>query len=173
MKLLYFVFTFLFIVGCSKTVQPEKLPSSNIPTAPQEDASIPLEETQNYVTTEEKKDINQIILTSIYFKFDKYNIEGDQKNALFSNIKEIKDNGLNIKLEGNTDEFGSDEYNYALGLKRAISVRDAMLLQGISKNNVSIISYGKSKPICSEQTQACYAKNRRVDFKILGQVSDK
>lgn len=107
-------------------------------------------------------------LTSIYFGFDKYNIQDSQKDALATDIEIVKSKGSKVKLLGNTDEFGTDEYNYALGLKRALSVRKAMELKGIKRSDVRMVSYGKSRPVCTEKTDECYQKNRRVDFKILG-----
>ena len=71
-----------------------------------------------------------------------------------------------IKLEGNCDEWGTDEYNYALGLKRAKSVKDTLVAHGVSESNLKLISYGESNPTCTEKNEACWSKNRRVEFKI-------
>ncbi len=106
----------------------------------------------------------------IHFDFDKYNIREDQKplvsqDADLVNSDMAKD--FSVKLEGNCDEWGSDEYNYALGLKRAKSVKSALEALGVNGNRLMIISYGKSNPVCSEHTKECWAKNRRVEFKFL------
>lgn len=104
-------------------------------------------------------------LTTIYFDFDRYNIRADMKDYIKANADFIKEKGIEaVVLQGNTDEFGGDEYNTALGLKRAISVRDALVLQGLPKNMFSTISYGMHKPVCKEKTSECYAKNRRTDI---------
>ncbi|RDU66699.1 hypothetical protein CQA53_02690 [Helicobacter didelphidarum] len=104
-------------------------------------------------------------LTTIYFNFDKYEIRDDMKDYIRANAEYIKNQGIkSIILQGNTDEFGSDEYNMALGQKRAISVRDALVMQGLPKNMFSTISYGTHKPVCQERTTECYAKNRRTDI---------
>ena len=71
-----------------------------------------------------------------------------------------------IKIEGNCDEFGTDEYNYALGLKRAKAVKDAMAAQGVDAGRMVIISYGESNPVCNEPTDTCYARNRRADLRL-------
>ena len=69
-----------------------------------------------------------------------------------------------IRVEGNTDEWGNDEYNFALALKRASSARDALVSNGVPAETVKLVSYGESKPVCSEKTKECWQKNRRVDF---------
>ncbi len=108
-------------------------------------------------------------LSSVYFDFDKYNIRPDMQERV-DNAAEIgktvaKD--LKVKLEGNCDEWGSDEYNFALGLKRADSVKKALVADGIDPSRISMVSYGESNPVCTEKTKECWAKNRRVDFKVL------
>ncbi|MWV61279.1 OmpA family protein [Helicobacter saguini] len=104
-------------------------------------------------------------LATIYFNFDKYDIRDDMKDYVKGNAKLIKDKDIkSIVLQGNTDEFGSDEYNMALGQKRALAVRDALVLQGLPKNMFKTISYGTHKPVCKDKTPECYAKNRRTDI---------
>ena len=106
----------------------------------------------------------------IYFDFDKYNIRSDQQENLDVDADLFKSDiakNLTIKIEGNCDEWGTDEYNYALGLKRAKSVRDALSVKGIDKNRMVMVSYGESNPVCTGHTKECWAKNRRVEFEIL------
>ena len=71
-----------------------------------------------------------------------------------------------IKVEGNCDEWGSDEYNYALGLKRANVVKDALVADGVNPNRLSVVSYGESNLVCSEKSKSCDAQNRRDEFKV-------
>ena len=106
----------------------------------------------------------------IYFDFDKYNIRPDQVpnvdyDAQLFQKPEAKE--FKIKVEGNCDEWGSDEYNYALGLKRAKTVRDALVARGVEADRLTIISYGESNPVCREHTPECWAKNRRVEFELI------
>ena len=74
---------------------------------------------------------------------------------------------FNIILEGNCDEWGSDEYNFALGLKRAEAVKKAIVAEGVDASRVSMVSFGESSPTCTDKTKECWAQNRRVDFKLL------
>ena len=106
---------------------------------------------------------------TIFFSFDKFEIEDNMQNYMASNISLAKSKAnpkLVIKLEGNCDEFGSDEYNYALGLKRAKAVKSSLVNAGVNGNSITLVSLGKSNPLCTEKTDACWAQNRRVDFKL-------
>jgi len=108
-------------------------------------------------------------VSPIYFDFDKYNIREDMQTRVddAANIGKTVAKTLKVKLEGNCDEWGSDEYNFALGLKRANSVKKALVADGIDASRISMVSYGESNPVCTEHTKECWAKNRRVDFKVL------
>ena len=90
---------------------------------------------------------------NIYFDFDKFNIRADQQGALNSNAALFNSGDamdLRILVEGNCDEWGSDEYNYALGVKRAKTAKDALVAQGVSESRIEITSNGESKPVCTE-----------------------
>ena len=108
-------------------------------------------------------------LSSVYFDFDKYNIRTDMQDRVDSaaQIGKTVAKDLKVKLEGNCDEWGSDEYNFALGLRRAESVKKALVADGIDAARISMVSYGESNPVCTDHTKECWAKNRRVDFKVL------
>ncbi len=106
----------------------------------------------------------------IHFDFNKYNIRKDQKPLVVFDAKLINSpaaKDFSVKLEGNCDEWGSDEYNYALGLRRANRVKTTLSALGVDSSRLMIISYGKSNPVCTQHTRACWAKNRRVDFEFL------
>lgn len=103
-------------------------------------------------------------MVSILFDFDKYDIRADMEAPMQSNAKAVKNRS--VKLEGNCDEFGSDEYNFALGLKRANSVKTALVNAGMNADSITMVSLGEGNPVCLEKTQECWAKNRRVDFKL-------
>lgn len=104
-------------------------------------------------------------LYSVYFGFDRFIIEGSKNiETIKNNAKLITESGANVRIEGNTDEWGSDEYNYALALKRASAVKDALIGNGIPDSKISLVSYGESKPLCSEKTRECWRENRRADF---------
>ncbi|MDB2562153.1 OmpA family protein [Sulfurimonas sp.] len=108
-------------------------------------------------------------LGSIYFEFDQFTVTDSMHSKITNDADAAKAAvaKYNIKLEGNCDEWGSDEYNFALGLKRADSVKKALMAQGVDSSKITMVSYGESNPSCTEKTQECWANNRRVDFKLL------
>ncbi len=109
-------------------------------------------------------------LPTVYFAFDKYDITPEMQERIDAAAELGKTDAaksLNVKLEGNCDEWGSDEYNFALGLKRADAVKKALVADGIDASHISMVSYGESNPVCTEHTKECWAKNRRVNFKLL------
>jgi len=104
---------------------------------------------------------------SIYFAFGNYGISSAMERDISKNVSVASRSSSKIKIEGNCDEFGTDEYNYALGLKRAKAVKDALASQGVNPSKMVIVSFGESNPVCSSPTDACYAKNRRVDLRLI------
>ncbi len=114
-------------------------------------------------------------MSPIYFGFDKYKLADEDIDTLRQNVELVKSDteamniadNYSLKLEGNCDEWGSDEYNFALGLKRATAVKDELINDGVPSERITMVSYGSSNPVCTEKTQECWSKNRRVDFKIL------
>lgn len=108
-------------------------------------------------------------MQSVNFDFDKFVIRSDMEDKIKNNAAMAKGDAQSymIKIEGNCDEWGSDEYNYALGLKRANTTKKALVNEGVEANRITMVSYGESNPVCSDKTRDCWAKNRRVDFKLL------
>jgi peptidoglycan-associated lipoprotein len=101
---------------------------------------------------------------SIFFALDKYTIDDQNRQIIKGNSKALASFSKNIKIEGNCDEWGSDEYNFALGLKRAKAAKDALVEDGVSDTKISLVSLGESNPQCKEQNEECWKLNRRVDF---------
>lgn len=100
-------------------------------------------------------------LKSIYFDFDESLVRADQSSVLKNNFSLIKDKSSTV--EGHCDERGSNEYNLALGQRRAQAVKNYYVNLGVDGAKVKVISYGESKPTCSSSDEACWSKNRRAD----------
>ena len=113
-----------------------------------------------------------VLLESVHFGFDKYKLSDEMREVTTANYVKIDETSqsysdLKIKLEGNCDEWGSDEYNYALGLKRAKATKDALVADGIDAKSIVMVSFGESNPVCTQKNTACWKMNRRVDYRLL------
>ena len=110
-------------------------------------------------------------IQNIYFDTDQYDITPDKLGIISQDATILKSklkSGGKVKIEGHCDATGTDEYNYALGLRRAKATKDALQSNGINPRNIILVSMGESSPACTTSiSAACYAKNRRVEFKIL------
>jgi peptidoglycan-associated lipoprotein len=107
-------------------------------------------------------------LATVYFDFDKSDLRKDQIDVVNKNIQVIKDKGAKytkmIQIEGHCDERGTQEYNLALGERRALAVRDYMIKNGIDAGRLTTISYGKERPVDQGHGEASWSKNRRAQF---------
>jgi peptidoglycan-associated lipoprotein len=101
----------------------------------------------------------------IYFDYDKSDIRSEYNSVIAAHAKYLSSSpSLKVRLEGNTDERGSREYNIGLGERRAQAVRRALMLQGVSENQITTLSYGEERPAVDGHDEAAYAKNRRVEI---------
>jgi peptidoglycan-associated lipoprotein len=109
-----------------------------------------------------------LILLTVNFDFDKSDLTAEARAILAENARKLEQNPeVYIRIEGHCDERGTVEYNLALGERRARSVRDYLVNYGISPGRITIISYGKERPIDPGRNEAAWAKNRRAEFVIL------
>ena len=107
----------------------------------------------------------QAKLTDVYFNYDKYDLSEDGKKEV-KTLADIltKNKKVTVSIEGHCDERGTNEYNLALGDRRAKVVKDFLIALNIPASRIDLISYGEEKPVCSDSTEACWAKNRRAHF---------
>ena len=106
-------------------------------------------------------------LKDIHFDFDKYDIRPGDAKVLDTNAAWLKSNANQLVLiEGHCDERGTNEYNLALGERRAKSTMNYLVSQGVQASRITIISYGEERPTCSEKNEACWGKNRRSHFLV-------
>lgn len=105
-----------------------------------------------------------------YFAFDSDTLEAGAHDSLEANIAYLKANsGAKVRLAGNCDDRGSREYNYSLGQRRAHSVSEYLRSRGVSSSQIETVSYGKDRPVCNDDDNACWSKNRRVDLTYLSE----
>jgi peptidoglycan-associated lipoprotein len=107
-------------------------------------------------------------LKDIFFGFDRYDLESEARGTLKANADWLKKNPAGrIEIEGHCDERGTNEYNLALGAKRAQAAKDYLVTLGIATERLSTISYGEEIPVCREQNEGCWRQNRRARFVII------
>ena len=111
-------------------------------------------------------------LQDVYYEFDSINLRADAEETLKRNADWMKANPTaRVEVEGHCDDIGSDEYNLALGAKRAQVAKDFLVNQGVSPDQLVTISYGKEAPACFEATEECRLKNRRARFVVFTELS--
>jgi len=149
------LFLAVFITGCPKKTPPPP-PPVEIPPEPQIEEPV--------VEPEPEPEID---LRTIYFDFDKSNIKPDQQARLTDNAEQLRQFAdVSVLIEGHCDERGTNEYNMALGARRANAVKNFLTEYGIAATRLQTKSYGEEKPVCTQSTEGCWDRNRRVDFII-------
>jgi peptidoglycan-associated lipoprotein len=160
------------LAGCSKTAtseKPQTSPSSSQPSAKSETAKPSSKDSTSLEQLREgQASTGSGPLKEIYFDYDKYDLSGEARETLKANAAWLKSNASErVEIEGHCDERGTNEYNLALGAKRAQAAKDFLVTLGIPAQRLSTISYGKELPVCRESTEDCWQKNRRDRFVIM------
>jgi len=103
---------------------------------------------------------------SVYFPFDVSAVQEEDKPVVLAHAKYLSEHAdRKVRVEGNADERGSNEYNLALGQRRAESVKKMLVLGGAKVSQIDTVSYGEEKPRCTDHNEACWKQNRRSDIK--------
>jgi len=101
----------------------------------------------------------------IFFDYDRFNIRSDQMARLQGDAQFLqRHDSVRVLIEGNCDDRGSAEYNLALGAKRAGAVEQALAHLGVSSQRLQSVSYGKERPVCTQENEQCWQQNRRDHF---------
>ncbi|HEY3288153.1 MAG TPA: peptidoglycan-associated lipoprotein Pal [Gemmatimonadaceae bacterium] len=104
----------------------------------------------------------------VYFDYDKSDIRDDQKATLEAKIPVFQANpDMRIRVAGHTDNRGSDEYNLALGQRRAAEVKQYLIARGIAADRIDVVSFGEERPAVAQDNEEAWAKNRRDEFEII------
>ncbi len=110
------------------------------------------------------------VLADIFFAFDRSELDPDARDILQRNSEWIKQNpAVTIEIEGHADNRGTNEYNLALGARRAQAVKDYLVTLGNAPDRLSTISYGEELPVCGVDSEECWVKNRRAHFVVRAQ----
>jgi peptidoglycan-associated lipoprotein len=108
-----------------------------------------------------------LLTAMVYFDYDRADIRDDSKATLDQKIPLLNANpNLTFKVTGHTDSRGSDEYNVALGQRRARAVRDYLVQRGIGSERITLDSRGEEQPVAQGEDESAYSQNRRAEFEI-------
>jgi len=168
--LLVTVIVVFSLAGCGCFIQaqkgeapPPKPPEEQKMVAPAEKQEIPMPPAPPPVTPMPIAAVPG--LNNIYFDFDRYNIRPGDAEILKKNLDWFNANSnTKVRIEGNCDERGTVEYNLALGQKRADAAKNYLTGLGVDAKELDTISYGKERPVCTEDNEGCWAQNRRDAF---------
>lgn len=104
-------------------------------------------------------------LQTVYFDYNSFALRDDTRRLLQANANQLKNTpGVMIQIEGHCDERGTQEYNLALGEKRALAVREYLVSLGVAPSRIITISYGEEMPAVQGSNEAAWSKNRRAEF---------
>jgi len=171
--------SFVLVTGCQKkaAMRPEATvpPSAKEQPASEQKQKGPEKITEQKVEAIASKDMaassvegKEGMFEDILFDYDRYDVkEGYRAELKAVSAWMTKNSSASISIEGHCDDRGTNEYNLALGDRRAKSVKDYLVSLGVPSSRIETISYGEEKPLCTEQGEECWAKNRRAHFVIL------
>jgi len=163
---------FIFFTGCSTSAKPQEEIASKrdeVAARAQPGATPSQRVPTSSLEAHRKGNLGggtvQGPLKDVHFDFDRYDLRPDARATLSTNADWLIANpSVRVEIEGHADEQGTNEYNLALGAKRAESVKRYLVDLGIAPNRSSIISYGEELPLCREHTESCWTQNRRAHF---------
>ena len=171
----------LLAVGCAKKPATEELAAtdSGAATAATETTQMPSQDVSGIseqpvseaaAGTEQMAAPTAVVagLERIFFDFDQYTLTPQSTATLAANADYLQANPtLQVRIEGYCDERGSDEYNLALGERRALAAVNYLVSLGVAKDRLSTISYGEEMPLDPGHGEDAWTKNRRAEFKVI------
>ncbi|MDA8016856.1 MAG: OmpA family protein [Thermoanaerobaculia bacterium] len=174
------LFALLVVTGCGKKAEPVAAPAP-IPAAPEPESDVrpqqatpdPVEQEQPPTLAEIEQDIRtRGLLGDVFFEFDRADLTQEARSRLAKNAEFMKSpegSNLTFAIEGHCDERGTNEYNLALGDRRAQAAKDYLVSLGVGAGRFSTSSFGEERPFCTESSEGCWQQNRRAHFVVSGQ----
>ena len=150
------------VAACSKKQETKPTPPPQQPT--QQTTQTQPTQSTGYTPADLETDpcLRQRV---VYFDFDQSSIKPEFQQIMACHAKYLQDRpSAHVRLEGNTDERGSREYNLGLGERRSKAVESALEANGASASQIDVISYGEERPTCRQHNESCWSKNRRVNI---------
>lgn len=182
LSVLMMVLVLPLLYGCPKkkpatpeeTLEVETTPVAPPATEVEVPDQPPVQDVQEDVIPEDLAELNAIArekgwFDDVYFDFDQFDLRPEAREQLATNAGFMKDNQpLLFTIEGHCDERGTNEYNIALGQRRATVAKDYVVSLGVEESRVRTISYGEERPFCTESAEGCWQSNRRAHFVATG-----
>jgi len=162
----------MLLAGCAVGKKEAKIPSTAAPekVMPQEEKGrvVGVPSVEEKVLTPQEAFVKEVKEVYIHFDFDKYNIKPNDIPTLNRIVEFMKRHpDVRIRIEGNCDERGTEEYNLALGQRRANAAFKYIVASGISPSRLETISYGESRPVDPRHCEEAWAKNRNDHFVVI------
>ena len=133
-------------------------------------ASAPQSQVANVDLTKKDQAAQSKLANVIYFDFDSFVVKDEYRPLVEAHAKFLRENpSAKMLIQGNADDRGSREYNVGLGQRRSDSVKKMLTLLGAREDQIESVSLGEEKPVCSEHSEECWAKNRRDDMLYSGE----
>lgn len=154
------VFGLMFLVACQTTTEEPP-----VETTETEDTGSEFDQGEPPAEPVRQRTAADLRLATAYFDFDRSEIRNDMRDVLKANAEELKGTDFVVVIEGHADERGSEEYNLALGERRAEAVRRYLSALGVSNSQMRIVSYGESKPAAMGSDERAWSLNRRAEFR--------
>lgn len=164
----------LVLAGCSKktpkdgsdNANPGEVVTPMPPYQPSEPAANPANATEPGDIESDTARLERE-LNPVFFQFDKYDLSQESRDTLTRNAQALRDTpGFNVVVEGHCDERGTNEYNLALGDRRARAARDFLVSSGIPASRFTIVSYGEERPFAYGHDESSWSQNRRAHFRV-------
>ncbi len=151
---------------------PAPQPAPPPPSQPECDAAC-VEARNNAGKAEAVRAATAALTATIYFDYDRSDITDDSRAKLNAKVPVLSQNtAVRIRIAGHTDSRGSDEYNLALGQRRAAAAKRYLTDRGIDGSRIEIVSFGEERPTCTDESEGCWSRNRRDEFEITsGQIT--
>jgi peptidoglycan-associated lipoprotein len=152
-----------FTAGCASTPEPADDPGEEVASEFDDASNQPVPRSDVQDTSVASRSFK---IASVYFDFDRSEIRSEYSDILAAGSTALKDSGATVVIAGHTDERGSDDYNLALGERRAGAVRKYLYNLGVPMSQMTIVSYGEAQPAVSGTGETAWQLNRRVEFKV-------
>lgn len=109
----------------------------------------------------------RVITATIYFDLDRSDLSAGARSTLDAKLGILASSPeIRIRITGHADERGSDEYNIALGQRRAAAAKRYLVQRGIDQNRIDVTTFGEERPVCTESHEGCWSQNRRDEFEV-------